>query len=159
MSPNKTSTSTTRLRKLPTKEDRTIAEIRRRLSKAGLPAGAHRLHENVLEPSGAAFPFGTLDELDPLAARQDRDAVRELLDPLGLTEMRELILKLNGQGKTILFSSHIIAEVEKLAHRVAILSGGERVQLIERSEWEGCPGRLEDIFVETVRSRGETGLG
>jgi ABC-2 type transport system ATP-binding protein len=81
------------------------------------------------------------------------------LDPLGLTEMRELILKLNGQGKTILFSSHIIAEVEKLAHRVAILSGGERVQLIERSEWEGCPGRLEDIFVETVRSRGETGLG
>ena len=81
------------------------------------------------------------------------------LDPLGLTEMRDLILQLNVQGKTILFSSHIIAEVEKLAHRVAILSAGELVKLIERKEWADRPGRLEEIFVETARARGETGLG
>jgi hypothetical protein len=62
-------------------------------------------------------------------------------------------------GGNVLPSPSCQYSLEKLAHRVAILSGGERVQLIERSEWEGCPGRLEDIFVETVRSRGETGLG
>lgn len=72
------------------------------------------------------------------------------LDPLGLREMRELIHGLNQKGKTIFFSSHSISEVEKLCHRVGILVGGSLARVVDQSEWQGEPGRLEEIFVATV---------
>jgi ABC-2 type transport system ATP-binding protein len=76
------------------------------------------------------------------------------LDPLGLAEMRELILDLNAHGKTILFSSHIIAEVEKIAHRVGILVDGQLVKLSNSTEWSQQPGALEKMFVQTVQNYG-----
>lgn len=76
------------------------------------------------------------------------------LDPLGLTEMRELILNLNAQGKTILFSSHIIAEVEKIAHRVGILVEGQLVKISNADEWSMQSGTLEKMFVQTVQRYG-----
>lgn len=76
------------------------------------------------------------------------------LDPVGLNEMREMILNLNKSGKTILFSSHIISEVERIANRAGILAGSELVRIVESDEWKGIPGNLEKIFVETVGSRG-----
>jgi len=47
------------------------------------------------------------------------------LDPIGRKEVRDIILKLAGMGKTILFSSHILSDVEALCDRVAILIKGE----------------------------------
>jgi ABC-2 type transport system ATP-binding protein len=47
------------------------------------------------------------------------------LDPLGRREIRDLLLALRGQGKTIFFSSHILADVETLCDRAAIMSGGK----------------------------------
>jgi ABC-2 type transport system ATP-binding protein len=76
------------------------------------------------------------------------------LDPLGLSEMRELILGLNARGKTVLFSSHIIAEVEKIAHRAAILVNGRCAKVLESKEWSQTPGSLEKIFVQTVQELG-----
>lgn len=73
------------------------------------------------------------------------------LDPLGLTEMRELILALNRKGKTILFSSHIISEVEKIAQRVGILADGRLVKVLDSKDWAQKPGTLERIFVQTVQ--------
>jgi ABC-2 type transport system ATP-binding protein len=49
------------------------------------------------------------------------------LDPEGIREVREIILKLAGEGKTILLASHILAEVEKVCTHVAILKQGELV--------------------------------
>jgi ABC-2 type transport system ATP-binding protein len=72
------------------------------------------------------------------------------LDPLGLREMREIIQQLNGEGKTIFFSSHSISEVEKVCHRVGILVKGRLVRLISQKEWGHEPGALENIFVQTV---------
>ena len=72
------------------------------------------------------------------------------LDPLGLREMREIIQGLNQKGKTIFFSSHSIAEVEKLCHRVGILVQGRLVRVVEQKEWAAEPGRLEEVFVQTV---------
>jgi ABC-2 type transport system ATP-binding protein len=46
------------------------------------------------------------------------------LDPLGRREVREIILRLRDEGRTILFSSHILTDAELLCHRVGILSGG-----------------------------------
>ena len=47
------------------------------------------------------------------------------LDPSGMVEVRELILKIAAQGKTILLASHILDEVEKICSHVAIIKKGK----------------------------------
>ena len=49
------------------------------------------------------------------------------LDPLGRKDLRELIAGLREQGKTVVLSSHILADVELLADRVAIVVKGRTV--------------------------------
>jgi ABC-2 type transport system ATP-binding protein len=46
------------------------------------------------------------------------------LDPLGRREVRELMLRLRGEGRTLFFSSHILSDAEALCTRVAIVAGG-----------------------------------
>ncbi len=46
------------------------------------------------------------------------------LDPMGIVEMRELILSIANQGKTIIIASHILDESEKMCSHVAILKNG-----------------------------------
>ena len=46
------------------------------------------------------------------------------LDPAGMRDMRELVKRLASEGITILLSSHILAEVEELCNRVAIIRKG-----------------------------------
>jgi ABC-2 type transport system ATP-binding protein len=47
------------------------------------------------------------------------------LDPIGRKEVRDLILELRDQGKTVFFSTHILSDVEAITDRVAILARGE----------------------------------
>lgn len=51
------------------------------------------------------------------------------LDPIGRREIRDLIVQLKEQKKTIFFCSHILADVEMLCDRVAILNKGELIKL------------------------------
>jgi ABC-2 type transport system ATP-binding protein len=51
------------------------------------------------------------------------------LDPEGAVRFREFLAGLKREGKTIVFSSHMLADVEQLADRVAILVGGKLVAL------------------------------
>lgn len=51
------------------------------------------------------------------------------LDPEGAIQFREFLSSLKRAGKTIVFSSHTLADVEQLADRVAILVGGRLVAL------------------------------
>ena len=46
------------------------------------------------------------------------------LDPVGRKFVADLIGELNGRGTTVLFSSHILSDVERLCHRVVILNRG-----------------------------------
>jgi len=46
------------------------------------------------------------------------------LDPVGIAETRELIKKLNREGKTIIMASHLLDEVEKVCTHAAILQRG-----------------------------------
>jgi ABC-2 type transport system ATP-binding protein len=46
------------------------------------------------------------------------------LDPLGIREVREILLAENARGTTILMSSHVLPEVERIAHRVGVLVDG-----------------------------------
>jgi ABC-2 type transport system ATP-binding protein len=47
------------------------------------------------------------------------------LDPVGRMEMRDLIVKLKSEGRTVFFSSHILQDVEMICDRVAILAKGK----------------------------------
>ena len=51
------------------------------------------------------------------------------LDPIGTREMKDLILKLKSQGKTVLMSSHLLADVQDVCDRIAILHQGELKEL------------------------------
>jgi ABC-2 type transport system ATP-binding protein len=47
------------------------------------------------------------------------------LDPVGRREVRDIILELKNQGRTIFFSTHILSDAEMLCDRVAVLVGGK----------------------------------
>lgn len=47
------------------------------------------------------------------------------LDPEGIAEVRQLILDIAGQGKTILLASHLLDEVEKVCTHMAVLQRGQ----------------------------------
>jgi ABC-2 type transport system ATP-binding protein len=58
------------------------------------------------------------------------------LDPAGMRDMRDLVKRLASEGITILLSSHILAEVEELCNRVAIIRRGSVIY----------EGRLDDLL-------------
>jgi ABC-2 type transport system ATP-binding protein len=64
------------------------------------------------------------------------------LDPQGRKDIRDLILELKKQGKTIFFSTHILPDVEMICDRVGIIHQGRLVQL----------GRLDQILSAEVQS-------
>src|SRR6202030_3885780 len=47
------------------------------------------------------------------------------LDPVGRREVRDVILKLKHDGRTVFFSTHILSDAEMLCDRVAVLVGGK----------------------------------
>jgi ABC-2 type transport system ATP-binding protein len=58
------------------------------------------------------------------------------LDPMGRYQVRQIILSLKEQGKTIFFNSHVLSDVEKICDRIAILARGELLNI----------GSLDDIL-------------
>jgi len=50
------------------------------------------------------------------------------LDPIGRREVRDLILELKQAGKTVFFSSHILADAEMICDEVGIIVGGRLVK-------------------------------
>ncbi len=54
------------------------------------------------------------------------------LDPQGVIEIRELILKIAAEGTTVLVSSHILSEVEKIVTRIGIISKGKLLEEISK---------------------------
>jgi ABC-2 type transport system ATP-binding protein len=77
------------------------------------------------------------------------------LDPAGMRDMRELVKRLAGEGITILLSSHILAEVEELCNRVAIIRRGTIIYeglLQELLSSAGGSYRLTTTDVERARA-------
>jgi ABC-2 type transport system ATP-binding protein len=64
------------------------------------------------------------------------------LDPLGRHEVRDLILGLKEEGKTVFFSTHILSDAEMLCDRVAILNQGRM---------QGC-GELKEMLALDIAS-------
>jgi|LSQX01.2.fsa_nt_gb ABC-2 type transport system ATP-binding protein len=74
------------------------------------------------------------------------------LDPIGRKFVMDLMQELRDSGVTILFSSHILSDVERLCDRVVILNHGRKVSegpLTELLKTDSGENRtLEDLFVE-----------
>jgi ABC-2 type transport system ATP-binding protein len=51
------------------------------------------------------------------------------LDPVGRSELRDLIVRLKSEGRTVFFSSHILQDVEMICDRVAILANGKILRM------------------------------
>lgn len=49
------------------------------------------------------------------------------VDPIGSREIRDLIVRLREMGKTVVFSSHLLEQVQEVADRVAIMSLGKKM--------------------------------
>jgi ABC-2 type transport system ATP-binding protein len=60
------------------------------------------------------------------------------LDPLGRREVRDIILELKREGKTVMFSTHILSDAEMLCDRVGVIVGG-------RLRGAGAPGQIVDM--------------
>ena len=60
------------------------------------------------------------------------------LDPVGITEMRDLIGRLSGGNRTVLVSSHLLSELEHVCDWLLIIDGG---RLVYAGEREGFSGR------------------
>src|SRR3974390_1277406 len=67
------------------------------------------------------------------------------LDPAGRKEVRDLILALKAEGKTIFLSSHILSEVEQICDRVIILDRGQMVRTGTMQEMLAEDNRAEII--------------
>lgn len=80
------------------------------------------------------------------------------LDPIGTREMKDLILKLRDQGKTVVLCSHQLADVQDVSDRIAVLFQGELKvlgkvdELLElREETEIRTGNLSDEAIAEVQ--------
>jgi len=69
------------------------------------------------------------------------------LDPIGRKEIRDLILRLNGEGKTIFMNTHILSDVEMLCHRVAIIVKGEIRYAGSSQEFLASEERSADVVL------------
>ena len=92
------------------------------------------------------------------------DEPTSALDPAGRVLVRELLVEMKRQGKTVFLSSHLLSEIEQVCDRIAIIQKGRVIrqgsvaELLERSD-------LCEIAARNVRAcafadvrRGEEGL-
>lgn len=77
------------------------------------------------------------------------------LDVLAALDLQGLIAELRDEGKTILFSTHIMSEAERLCDRIAIIHRGRILACGKLEELRTATGEhyLEDIFVALVQPR------
>ena len=81
------------------------------------------------------------------------DEPTEGLDPLMQEAFYELLAEARGKGQTIFMSSHVLAEVERVCDRIALLRAGELVLLSTLDEVHKlAPRRVTVLFAQEVAS-------
>jgi len=75
------------------------------------------------------------------------------LDVLNAIEVQQAILELRNDGRTVIFSTHIMSEAEKLCDRIAIIHNGRILACDTLEGLRSTTGQhyLEDIFVRYVK--------
>lgn len=89
------------------------------------------------------------------------------LDPIGTRAMKDLILRLKDQGKTIIMCSHLLADVQDVCDRIGILYQGElkelgrvdallKVRDVTEIRFSGGDGALVDEIKQVIERRNGT---
>jgi ABC-2 type transport system ATP-binding protein len=81
------------------------------------------------------------------------------LDPVGRREVRDIILELKKQGKTVLFSTHILSDAEMLCDRVGVIVGGKLQGVGAPSEIVGVKAHGMEILFELTGAGQGGGAG
>lgn len=90
------------------------------------------------------------------------DEPTEGLDPLGRKQVRDLLVQLRAQGKTIFLNSHILSEVEMICDEMLILRKGEMVRAGKPSDFTRRTGEYRvqvDAVTDAVHAAAEAVLG
>ncbi len=143
-----------RLFKLPSKIRKTRIEAL--LDMVGLKAVANRSVGTYSK--GMARRIGLAQALinDPEFLILDEPTTG--LDPIGTRQIKDLIVKLAERGKTILLCSHLLADVEDVCDRIAILYGGKiqtqgqvRDLLLQTNKRQILTDAISDSTVEKIK--------
>lgn len=127
--PNLTATENLKIIARIRKIDKT--NIQRVLELVGLPFNDKKLYK--------AFSMGMKQRLGIANALIHNPELLILdepingLDPIGIQEIRDFIVKLRGEGKTVILSSHILSEIELIADDIGIINNGK---LLVESSYE-----------------------
>jgi ABC-2 type transport system ATP-binding protein len=81
------------------------------------------------------------------------DEVLNGLDPAGINFFRNIAQEFKKKGKAILFSSHILSEVENLADRIVIIHKGKIIKVIDASELENIGTKTLKIVIKNIDNR------
>ncbi|MGA9885551.1 MAG: ABC transporter ATP-binding protein [Candidatus Acidiferrales bacterium] len=117
------------------------ARVSRVLERVGLAASAdvqlRKFSKGMLQRAGIAQAIIH----DPRIVFLDEPMSG--LDPIGRREVRDIILDLKTQGRTVFFSTHILSDAEMLCDRVAVLHQG-------RLRGVGAPGKIVSIEIHAM---------
>jgi ABC-2 type transport system ATP-binding protein len=80
------------------------------------------------------------------------------LDPGGIHWMRRLLRDFAERGGTVLLSSHLLHEVERIADQLILIGGGRIVARGTKDELLRSGGSLEDIFLQLTASTQREGV-
>ena len=120
--------------------------VARTLKKVGLAESARvqlrKFSKGMLQRVGLAQAILHDPELVVL------DEPMSGLDPVGRREVRDIILELKMQGKTALFSTHILSDAEMLCDRVGVIAGGKLQGVGAPSEIVGVKTHGMEILFE-----------
>lgn len=72
------------------------------------------------------------------------------LDPIGIKDLKDIVLELRSQGKTIFINSHILSDMEQICDEFAILNKGKLLHVGEIANLKADGVTLEDFFYAKV---------
>ncbi len=111
--------------------NRKIPELLERVNLSDwAEAKIHKYSKGMAQRLGLAHAL--LNDPDLIFLDEPTDGI----DPVGRKEIRDLLLSLRAQGKTIFLNSHQLSEVERISDEIAILKNGKVLQT----------GRVEDFI-------------
>lgn len=129
-------------------EDNEAVETRREslMRKFGIWEYRNRKLKNFSQGMKKRFSIVAASQADPKNFLFDETL--NGLDPEGVREVREYMLSLKKNGKTIFLSSHILSELELVADRIAVIRKGELIKLIDRKDISSLKSKIVRIVIE-----------